>query len=261
MERAQFLFATAAALAAGALPARAAAADFPSAVADLVTGNRILAHENVLDGFGHISVRDPRDPSHYLLARSVAPALVTADDIMVYDVATSTPLDPRGRSSYIERFIHGAIYAVRPDVQSVVHSHTPAVIPFSTVRSVPLRPIFNMGSFLSGGVPIFEIDDVAGPATDNLVETQPLGAALARTLGAANVVLMRGHGMAVVGSSIPEAVFRAYYTGQDAELQSEALRLGTPRYLGAQEAQHATQIQANIIPRAWDLWKRAVSGP
>ena len=269
MERAQFLLATASALAAAGFPATGAAqlpsrppiADYPLAIADLVSANRILAHENIVDGFGHVSVRDPRDPANYLLARSMAPALVTADDIMTYDVATSTPVDPRGRASYAERFIHGGIYRARPDVKAVVHSHTPSVIPFGAVGTVPLRPIYHMGAFLSTGVPVFEIDDAGGTATDMLVETQALGDALARTLGSANVVLMRGHGMAVAGASIPEAVFRAYYTAQDAQLEAEALRLGTPRFLGAQEAQHATQIQANLVPRTWDLWKRAISAP
>ena len=244
-----------------AVPARPPVALYPLAIADLVAANRILAHEHIVDGFGHVSVRDPRDTANYLLARSMAPALVTADDIMAYDVATSTAIDPRGRASYAERFIHGAIYKARPDVQAVVHSHTPSVIPFGAVGSVPLRPIYHMGAFLGTGVPVFEIDDTGGPATDMLVETQALGDALARTLGGSNVVLMRGHGMAVAGASIPEAVFRAYYTAQDAQLESEALRLGTPRYLGAQEAQHATQIQANLIPRTWDLWKRAIATP
>jgi ribulose-5-phosphate 4-epimerase/fuculose-1-phosphate aldolase len=240
-----------------AWPRVRAAADDAAVIDDLVTANRILAHENVVDGFGHVSVRDPQNPNHYRLARSMAPALVTAADILTYDL-DSNALDANGRTSYAERFIHGAIYKVRPDVNAIVHAHTPAVIPFG-VSTVRLQPVFHMGAFLGAGVPVFEIRDAGGSATDMLVSTQPFGDALARTLGTANVALMRGHGMVAVAGSIPEAVFRAYYTGQDAALQSEALRLGSPTYLSADEARRATQTQAGLVSRAWDLWKRALA--
>lgn len=223
----------------------------------MVAANRILAREGVVDGFGHVSVRDPRDPARYLLARSMAPALVTPADVIRYDL-DSTALDAGERPSYAERFIHGAIYQARPEVNAVVHSHTPAVIPFGAT-AVALRPIFHMAAFLGAGVPLFEIRDTAGSATDLLVKTQPLGDALARTLGAANVALMRGHGMVAVGVSIPEAVFRAYYTGQDAGLQADAMRMGTPTYLSAEEAHSATQTMAALVSRSWELWKRAIA--
>jgi len=241
------------------VPPRARAADGDAAAAvidDLVTANRILAHENVVDGFGHVSVRDPQNPNRYRLARSMAPALVTAADIMTYDL-DSNALDASGRTSYLERFIHGAIYKVRPDVNAIVHAHTAAVIPFG-VSAVRLQPVFHMGAFLGAGVPVFEIRDAGGTATDMLVSSQPLGDALARTLGTANVALMRGHGMVAVAGSIPEAVFRAYYTGQDAQLQADALRLGNPTYLSGDEARRATATQAGLVSRAWDLWKRAL---
>ncbi len=258
MNRPQLLAGLAASFAAAAAPARAAdPAD--AARADLALANHILAREGVVDGFGHVSQRDPRDPAHYLLARSMAPTLVTADDILTYDLA-SVPLDARGRAGYAERFIHGAIYAARPDVMAVVHAHTPAVIPFG-VSATPLRPVFHIGAFLGAGVPVFEIRDAGGPATDMLVSTQPLAEALARTLGNANVALMRGHGMVAVASTLHEAVFRAYYTAQDAQLQAEALRLGTPTYLNAEEARHATRTEAGLVERAWALWQRDVGAP
>ena len=236
---------------------RAQAADTDGAVIDdLVTANRVLAHENVVDGFGHVSVRDPQNPNHYRLSRSVAPALVTAGDILTYDLDNNA-LDANGRTGYVERFIHGAIYKARPDVNAIVHAHTPAVIPFS-VTAVRLQPVFHMGAFLGAGVPVFEIRDFGGTATDMLVTTVPLGAALARTLGSANVALMRGHGLVAVGSSIPEAVFRAYYTGQDAQLQADALRLGNPTYLNADEARLMTKTQSGLVARVWDLWKRGL---
>jgi len=258
MDRPQFLLGV---LAAAALPLPAGAADAPLATRDdLAIANRVLAHEEVVDGFGHISVRDPADPSRYWLARSMAPALVTASDVLTYDLQ-NTALDANGAISYLERFIHGAIYQARPDVQSIVHAHTPAVIPFG-VSTVPLRAVFHMGAFLgTDGVPVFEIRDTAGAATNLLVSNATLGAALARTLGSANVALMRGHGMVAVGSTIPEAVFRAYYTGQDAQLESDALRLGPVKFLSADEARQATQTQAALVSRSWELWKRAVVRP
>jgi ribulose-5-phosphate 4-epimerase/fuculose-1-phosphate aldolase len=257
MDRPQFLLGVLAVSAAAAAPAAAAG---PTAATreDVAVANRVLAHEGVVDGFGHVSVRDPADASRYWLARSMAPALVTAADVLTYDLE-STPLDANGASSYLERFIHGAIYKARPDVQSVVHAHTPAVIPFG-VSSVPLRAVFHMGAFLgTGGIPVFEIRDTGGSATDLLVSSNALGDALARTLGNANVALMRGHGMVAVAGSIPEAVFRAYYTAQDAQLEGDALRMGSVKFLSADEARHATQTQANLVARSWDLWKRAVS--
>ncbi|MEA2718170.1 MAG: hypothetical protein QOJ39_34 [Candidatus Eremiobacteraeota bacterium] len=257
MNRPHFVLGVLAASFAAAAPAHAADAP-PTAVDDLVTANHILAHEGVVDGFGHVSVRDPRDANRYRLARSMAPALVAAADVMTYDL-DSNALDANGRTSYAERFIHGAIYKARPDVKSIVHAHTPSVIPFG-VSGVRLQPVFHMGAFLGAGVPVFEIRDTGGSATDLLVKTQPLGDALARTLGNANVALMRGHGMVAVAGSIPEAVFRAYYTGQDAQLQSDALRLGgNPAYLSAGEASSATQTQAGLVQRAWELWKRAAT--
>jgi HCOMODA/2-hydroxy-3-carboxy-muconic semialdehyde decarboxylase len=238
--------------------AQAAAADAPpSAIDDLVAANRVLAHEDIVDGFGHVSVRNPADPNRYFLARSMAPALVAAADILSYDL-DSNALDANGRISYAERFIHGAIYKARPDVMSVVHAHTPAVIPFG-VSDVRLQPIFHMAAFLGAGVPVFEIRDAGGPATDLLVKNLALGDALARTLGNANVALMRGHGMVTVAGSIPEAVFRAYYTAQDAQLEADALRLGPPKFLTPDEARSATQTQAGLVSRAWELWKRNAS--
>ena len=255
MNRPTFLLGVAAVSALGAAPVRGADT-YASTVDDLVAANRILAQLNVVDGFGHVSARDPRDPTHYLLARSMAPALVTLADIQTYDLQ-SRPLDPNARTSYLERFIHGAIYAARPDVLAVVHSHTESVIPFADT-GVALRPMFHMASFLGAGAPIFEIRTIGGDGTDMLISSETLGDALARTLGSADVALMRGHGMVAVGASIPTAVFRAYYTGEDARLEAEALRLGTPTYLDAAEAAHATRTNDALIGRAWALWKRAL---
>jgi ribulose-5-phosphate 4-epimerase/fuculose-1-phosphate aldolase len=255
MDRPQFLLGVLAASFAAAAPARAA--DAPAVTfGDLATANHILAHEGIVDGFGHVSVRNPAFAQNYWLSRSMAPALVTRDDIFTYDL-DSNALNRNYATPYAERFIHGAIYKARPDVMAIVHAHTPAVIPFG-VSQVRLQPVFHMAAFLGAGVPVFEIRDSGGTATDLLVKTQALGDALARTLGSANVALMRGHGMVAVGSTLPEAVFRAYYTAQNAQLEADALRLGaTPNYLTADEARAATQTQTGLIGRAWELWKRA----
>ncbi|HZQ00036.1 MAG TPA: class II aldolase/adducin family protein, partial [Reyranella sp.] len=186
--------------------------------------------------------------------RSMAPALVKSEDILEYDL-DGDAIDARGRALFLERFIHGAIYKVRPDVMAVVHSHSPAVIPFG-VSTVPLRAIYHMSSFLGMGVPVFEIRDVAGNGSNLLVGTPAIGDALARALADNAVVLMRGHGSVAVGGSITEVVFRAYYTEMNARLQAEAMKLGEVKYLTPEEAAAATRTNASVVGRAWDLWKR-----
>lgn len=223
-------------------------------VAELVIANHILADQSVVDGFGHISVRSVVHPDHYFISRSRAPALVSLDDIMEYDL-DDTPIDPRGRASYLERFIHSEVYKARPDVNSVVHSHSPAVIPFG-VTDAPLKPIFHMGGFLISAVPVFEIRDAGGPDTDMLIRSKPLGAALAKSLGSNTVVLMRGHGDTVVGTSIRLAVFHAIYTEQNARLESEALRLGgNVTFLNEAEARNIAAQNDKLVDRPWEIWK------
>jgi ribulose-5-phosphate 4-epimerase/fuculose-1-phosphate aldolase len=232
----------------------------PALVADLVAANRILYNEGVVDGFGHISVRHDKQPSHFLLARSMAPALVTAADIMGFD-QDGEAVDAAGRTAYLERFIHSEIYKTRPEVQSVVHSHSPSVIPFGVVAR-RLQPIYHMSSFLGAGVPVFEIRDAGGPATDMLIRNPALGAALARALGTSTVALLRGHGNVVVGASIREAVFRAVYTEVNAKLAADALRLGDGQvnFLNEAEAAASTATNQAQIGRAWDLWKARALG-
>ncbi|SEI17399.1 class II aldolase/adducin family protein [Tardiphaga sp. OK245] len=227
----------------------------PALMQDLVVANRVLTDLNVIDGFGHVSMRHPTDPNRYLMGRSVAPALVTADDIMEYDL-DSNPVDAKGRASFLERFIHGEIYKARPDVKAVVHTHSPGIIPFS-VSSTPLRPVFHLGAFLFPDVPVFEIRDSAG-MSNMLVSNAQLGKALASTLGDRSVALMRGHGSVVVASTIPMAVFRAHYSNVNAQLQSQALALGgSVSYLLGEESQKTLAVIDQIHGRAWDLWKRA----
>jgi HCOMODA/2-hydroxy-3-carboxy-muconic semialdehyde decarboxylase len=202
-----------------------------------------------------VSIRHPSNPNRYLISRSLAPTLVTAVDIMEYDL-DSTPLDPKGRISVQEHFIHGEIYKARPDVGAVIHSHSPAVIPFG-ITQVPLRPVYHQATFLHGGVPIWEIRDVASPdATAMLVRNGALGKALAATLGDRPVALMRGHGNVVVGPDVQIAVRYAIYTEVNARLQTIAIGIGGPiSYISAEEAAARARAPTDF-PRAWELWKK-----
>ncbi|WP_168879674.1 class II aldolase/adducin family protein [Rhizobium sp. P28RR-XV] len=223
-------------------------------VRELAIANRILFQQGVLDAFGHVSVRHDKRPDRFLLARNMAPALVTEGDIVEFDLA-GNPVDAAGRPVYLERFIHSEVYKARPDVIAVVHSHSPSVVPFGVVKSVPFRAVCHMSGFIGDSTPIFEIREVCGDGSDLLVRNGQQGAALATTLGSRNVVLMRGHGSTVVGSTLRQAVFRAVYTETNAKLQSEALRLGTVTYLSAAEGEATDVSVSSQIDRAWNLWR------
>jgi HCOMODA/2-hydroxy-3-carboxy-muconic semialdehyde decarboxylase len=238
-----------------------AAADAPipaDLLEDLVIANKILFRLNVVDAFGHISVRYPGDSSKYLMSRHLPPGMVTAADIVTFDLE-SNPLTHQDMPQYSERFIHSEIYKVRPDVLSVVHCHARPLIPFANVKSVKLRPMFHMCGFLDCGVPIYEIRE-AGGMTDMLVRTAPLGKALAASLGDKYIVLMRGHGATMVGESIPEAVFRAVYAMENATIQMQAHQLaagGEIEFLSEEEA--VLSGKGRNVPRAWALWKHQMA--
>jgi HCOMODA/2-hydroxy-3-carboxy-muconic semialdehyde decarboxylase len=225
-------------------------------IADLVTANHILFDQGVVDAYGHVSVRSVKNPKHYFLSRSQAPGLVTKDDIVEFD-ENSSAIDQRGRPIYSERFIHGEILRAHPDAQAVVHGHSPAVIPFG-VTGVPLRPLIHMAGFLGQTTPVFEIRQASGPDNGMLVQDIETGSALAKSLGASPVVLMRGHGMAVVGPSVRHAVFRAIYTQLNAQVQMDAMRLGTPIFMNATEARKVDEVNEGSLlttnPRQWLLW-------
>ena len=218
---------------------------------DLVAAYRILAEHGVIDAYGHVSMRSPDNPKRYFIARSLAPEIVQVEDIMEYDL-DSKPLDERGRESVRERYIHGEIYKVRPEVVAVVHNHSPSVIPFS-VTGVPMRPIYHMASFIGDGMPNFEIRKVQ-KGTDLLVKTPKLGAALAKTLGKSSAALMRGHGSVTVGENIARAVGRSIYLEQSAQLQMQAMMLSKKiTYLDAAEVKASAPVQD--YKRAWPLWR------
>jgi len=241
-----------------ARPAAAQAADpvLAAAIEELATASRILADQGVVDAYGHVSIRHPHNPNRYLLSRAIAPARATAADIMEFDL-DSNPIDRRGRDLFIERFIHGEVYKARPDVNAVVHSHSPTVVPFS-VTQVPLRPVIHTAAFLWPGVPNWEIRD-AGGVTDLLVRNGALGKALAATLGDKPVALMRGHGNVVVGKDVRVATRRAIYTEVNARELAIALGLGGPiTYISAEEGAFKDK-QASDEARAWDLWQERVT--
>ena len=223
----------------------------------LVVANRILARHGIVDGFGHVSVRMPTPETGFLLARSLAPATVTAADIIRFDLDGNAQ-EGDSRTPYLERFIHGEIYRARPDVEAVVHNHSPSVIPFGATRK-PLRPLYHMSAFIGSASALFEIRE-AGGNTDLLVRDRPLGVALARSLGARSVVLMRGHGCTVVGSSLEQVVYRAIYTEMNAKLQIQACALGEPDFLNQEEAEKAARTMDAAMIRAWNLWMEEV-GP
>jgi ribulose-5-phosphate 4-epimerase/fuculose-1-phosphate aldolase len=224
-------------------------------VGDLVIANRVLYAQGVVDAFGHVSVRHDADPERFLLARNMAPGSVSAEDILEFDLDGNALRDGE-RGVYLERFIHGEIYRSRPDVIAVVHSHSPAVIPFSVLPSVPLQPMWHMSGFIPQKTPVFEIRDYAGDASDLLIRTNSLGQNLATVLGAENLVLMRGHGATLVGESLAEAVFRAVYTQKNAELQLRLIDRSDVVYLTPGEAAATTASNRTQFARAWNLWKQ-----
>ena len=227
-----------------------------STIRELVDANHILFDQGVVDGFGHVSVRHPDRSDRFLLARSMAPALVTERDVLEFDMEGAA-VEEGGPAAYLERFIHSEIYRRRGDVHAVVHSHSPSVVPFGVVKAARLQPMFHMCGFLGGSTPVFEIRDFAGDGSDLLISNKQLGAALAQSLGRGPAVLMRGHGSTVVGSNLRQTVFRAVYTEVGARLQTEAMRLGPVTYLTEEETIATTNTIGTQIDRSWYLWLKA----
>ncbi len=225
-----------------------------SQILDLVAAYRILAEHGVIDAYGHVSVRSERDPSRYFLAGHIAPENVTEESIIEYDL-DSNPVDARGRESVRERYIHGEVFKARPEVMSVVHSHSHTVVPFS-VTEVPLRPIFHMAAFVGEGLPNFEIRD-AQKGTDLLIKTAYLGQALAKCLGTAPAALMRGHGATVVGENLPRAVGRSIYLEISARMQMQAMMIAGPggRITYIDESEVKASVPVQNYNRAWPAWR------
>ena len=220
---------------------------------DIAIASRILAGEKILDAFGHVSCRHPDRPDRFLIPRALAPALVTPSDVLELDFLGAAVSAP-GALVFLERFLHAEIYRRRPDVQSIVHSHAMAVLPFTVTPTARMRPICHMCGFLHGAPAPFDVADHAGSSSNLLIGNSQLGVALATHLGEASVVLMRGHGYTAVGSSIPVATYRAVYTARNCEQQLSALALGEPIYLSEGECEAADAAAMSQIRRPWDLW-------
>jgi ribulose-5-phosphate 4-epimerase/fuculose-1-phosphate aldolase len=231
-------------------------AELDQARRDLVIANHILAHQNVVDAYGHVSIRHPSRPEHFLLARSRSPELVTEADIMEFAL-DSKVIGHDDRPPYLERFIHGAIYEARPDVQAVVHSHAEETLAFS-ITNVPLRPVIHVARGIGASVPVWDIAEMFGDETNLLVTNVDHGRDLARCLGQGRVVLMRGHGFAAAGSTIMDVVRTSVYLPVNARVLTTALRFGTLKPLAPGEIQAGTGFNpaAPESWRAWEYWAR-----
>jgi len=220
----------------------------------VVAANRILSREGVVDAFGHVSVRDPRNSDRYVISRSLSPENVELSDLMEFH-SNGEVVDPDdGRRPYGERMIHGAIYEARPDVNAVVHHHSYAVVPFS-VSATPLRPIVHVTSVIGAEIPVWDLQDSFGD-TDMLVRSMEMGRDLAQTLGDNTCLLIRGHGAVVVGANVKQAVVASVYLQVNAQLVSEALQLGEPTYLSDEEIERSSEAQFMPLglDRAWEYY-------
>src|SRR5271165_6160676 len=234
-------------------------AKLESLLEEIVTANRILAHEGIVDSFGHVSARHPDDPKRFLLSRARAPERIEAEDIMEFTL-DGDAVDARGRAPYLERFIHGGIYEARPDVHSVVHNHSPSVIPFG-VTGHKLKPLLHMCANIGHEVPIWDSHDKFGD-TALLVDSVAMGRDLAVALGSGRTALMRGHGATVLGTTVRHAVFISVYLEVNAKLQMQAMAMGDIKFLTAGEVD---KIMARTGPysinRAWENWCRRADRP
>lgn len=235
-------------------------AERSSLLEELVTANRILAHERVLDSFGHVSIRNPDDPQRFFLSRARAPALIDAADIMEF-LLDGRSVVPEPGKPYSERFIHGAIYEARPDVMAVVHNHSPSVVPF-TVTKKKLRPLMHMCAPIGNDIPTWDIRTRFGEATNLLVTDMTMGRDLAARLGDRTVVLMRGHGSTVVGCSLREVVFTSVYMEINADMQLKAMAMDEVDYLAEGEIAAIRRGRAGFtFERAWENWCSSVNRP
>ncbi len=225
---------------------------FTEAFEELVTANRILAREGVVDAFGHVSIRHPEHHGRYVMSRARAPERIEVADLMEFAL-DGAPIAAAGRKPYAERHIHGGVYAARPDVQAVVHNHSPSLIPFG-VTGTELRPIMHMCASMGARVPLWDSRTAFGD-TNLLVTTMAMGDDLAAALGPRTVILMRGHGCVVAGASLREVVFNSVYLELNAALQMKASALGAITFLSAGEVQAVLRTRSSFtFERAWEYW-------
>jgi len=221
---------------------------------DLVIANRVLAREEVVDAYGHVSVRHPSNPSRFLVARSLAPELVGPDDIVELDLDGQPVRDER-RSLYLERFIHAAIFAARPDVMAVVHAHAEDTLPFGIAQGTRLRPVIHSGSFIGAEVPVWDIADRFGD-TNLLVTNMAQANDLAKCLAANSVALMRGHGFAAAARSLIEVVRLSVYLPRNARALIRANQLGGEiKYLSQGEIEARNRGYRPYSVETWRTWQ------
>jgi HCOMODA/2-hydroxy-3-carboxy-muconic semialdehyde decarboxylase len=227
-------------------------------IEELSYANRILAHEGVLDAFGHVSARHPNDPSRYLLSRSRSPLLIEPGDILEYTLH-SQPVKPPSVHLYAERVIHGEIYKARPDVMAVCHHHAAAVMPFC-IAGKPIQPMFHLGAAMGDEAPFWDQHDEFGD-TNMLVVKPEEGASLARALASHSVVLMNRHGATVVGGGLKELVSRSIFMCQNADYQLRALMLGGGQRLhpGETKLAGALSLMPTVVSRTWEYWSRRLA--
>jgi ribulose-5-phosphate 4-epimerase/fuculose-1-phosphate aldolase len=230
---------------------------------DLVAANRVLAHEiHVLDAYGHISVRSAANPNHYYLSRAISAGMVTAIDIIEYDLDSNRVGGSKG-DGYLERFIHGEIYRMRPDVMAVIHAHSSEMIAFAAA-GVPLRNLIHTGSFINDGVPVWDARKFGGTADDMLIRNPALGKAMAGALGSKTAMILFGHGVVITGNSLATTVSNSYFLNMNARIQIDAMRIGggSVSYLEREPGAKppaATPAGAGANNRAWEYWKRRVA--
>lgn len=222
-----------------------------SVSASLAKANRILAREGVLDAFGHVSIRHPDDPGRFFLARSLAPELVTADDILEFDLS-SQPIHPCNVALYSERVIHGGIYQARPDVNAICHHHASSILPFC-LATLELKVVTQLGASIGTHVPMWDQRDEF-VATNHLVVREDEAMSLARCLDSASIVLMKRHGATVVGSNVRDLVFRCIYSCRDADLQLRSLTYGDIDSFTDAEIELAAKFPEATLTRAWNYW-------
>ncbi len=221
------------------------------AIQDLVLANRILTNENILEAFGHVSIRDPENPEHFLLSRSLAPLQVQEEDILTYDFDGNLQVQTKHRS-YAERILHGQIYKARPDVQAICHHHALPLLPFTTT-GIELKPVIHIGCMFYEGIPLYDDYDVSDGM---LIVNKKEGERIARSLGNKRGLLLRGHGIIVAGSNIRETVMSSIYVTLNAQVQYESLQLGQPKYLSYEEGRAASEMMLSdfALERAWNYW-------
>lgn len=220
---------------------------------ELALANRILFRQGILDGFGHVSMRNPDDRESFLISRSLAPALVRTEDVVSVDFS-GKQIDGGESRLYLERFIHAAIYKARDDVNGIVHSHSAAILPFTISRSRRLQAVTHMAGFICRPAPVYDVLDHEHGDCDMLVRDLRMGEDLAARLAGDALVLMRGHGVTVVGRDLRQAVFRSVYAEQNAKVQMSAIAMGDYTALTPGEAVLADETNSGQVDRAWNLW-------